>query len=66
MYKCFLYTHKDILNTYDIEQIKNWLTFMMSRDDSHLLPAFKLEQTRLDNLRNESFTEIFTEYSSWY
>jgi MoaA/NifB/PqqE/SkfB family radical SAM enzyme len=66
MYKCFLYTHKDILNTYDIEQIKNWLTFMMSRDDSHLLPAFRLEQTRLDNLRNESFTEIFTEYSSWY
>ena len=64
-YKRFLQKYR-IFTQYDIKQIKDWLVFMNSRDDSHLLPEFKKEQTRLDLLRNESFEKTFTEYESWY
>tara|TARA_Y100001938_G_C8092100_1_gene435653 strand:+ start:2452 stop:3657 length:1206 start_codon:yes stop_codon:yes gene_type:complete len=64
-YRRFLQKYR-IFNKYDIKQIKDWLVFMNSRDDSHLLPEFKKEQIRLDLLRNESFESTFPEYESWY
>ena len=64
-YKTFLQKYR-IFTKYDIKQIKDWLIFMNSKDDSHLLTEFKKEQTRLDSLRNESFEKTFPEYASWY
>lgn len=64
-YKQFLQKYT-IFNEYDIKQIKDWLVYMNSKDDSHLLKDFKKEQTRLDLLRNESFKQTFPEYATWY
>ena len=65
-YKKFIKKYTPILNRTDIGQMKEWLTYMTSRDDTHLLAKFKKEQERLDNLRNESFTDIFPEHTTWY
>ena len=66
LYKKFTNDYKKLLTRHDIEQIKSWLSFMVSTDDSYLLPTFKKEQERLDLLRNESFTKTFPEFTSWY
>jgi len=66
IYKKFIQEYKTILTSNDIEQIKSWLSFMVSADDSFLLPIFKKETERLDKLRNESFTKTFPEFASWY
>jgi len=66
LYKKFTNDYKKLLTRHDIEQIKSWLSFMVSTDDSYLLPTFKKEQERLDSLRNESFTKTFPEFTSWY
>ena len=65
-YKKFIKKYTPILNRTDIEQMKEWLTYMTSRDDTHLLKRFKKEQERLDFLRNESFIDTFPEYATWY
>tara|TARA_B100002019_G_C20988595_1_gene459425 strand:- start:178 stop:690 length:513 start_codon:yes stop_codon:yes gene_type:complete len=65
-YKKFIKKYTPILNRTDIEQMKEWLTYMTSRDDTHLLTKFKKEQIRLDTLRNESFTDTFPEHAIWY
>ena len=41
LYKKFTHDYKNLLTRYDIEQIKSWLSFMVSADDSFLLPIFK-------------------------
>ena len=66
MYKKFIKKYTPILNRTDISQMKEWLTYMTSRDDTHLLKSFKREQIRLDSLRNESFLDTFPEYETWY
>ena len=65
-YKNFIYTHKQKLTNYDIEQMLSWLKYMNSSDNSYLLKSFKQEQQRLDLLRDESFESIYPEYASWY
>jgi len=66
MYKKFIYEHKSILESHEIEQMIKWLKYMNSVDNSSLLPEFKKEQTRLDLLRNESFESVFPEFATWY
>jgi|TARA_R100001377_G_C3117150_1_gene84672 hypothetical protein len=66
LYKKFTNDYKKLLTRHDIEQIKSWLSFMVSTDDSYLLSTFKKEQERLDSLRNESFIKTFPEFTSWY
>ena len=66
LYKKFTHDYKNLLTRYDIEQIKSWLSFMVSADDSFLLPIFKKETERLDMLRKESFITTFPEFASWY
>ena len=66
LYKRFVIKNKNILSPHDLSQIKSWLSYMNGGDDSHLLPQFKREQTRLDLLRNESFESTYPEYASWY
>ena len=66
VYRKFIKKYSPILNRTDIEQMKEWLTFMNSKNTSHLLPMFKREQTRLDTLRNESFIETYPEYATWF
>ena len=65
-YKNFIIKYEPLLTSYDIEQMMSWLKYMNSADNSHLLSDFKKEQTRLDNLRQESFLENYPEYSDWY
>jgi len=66
LYKKFINRYNKLLNESDIEQIKSWLTYMTSKNDSRLLKNFKQEQTRLDLLRNESFEKTYPEYVTWY
>ena len=65
-YKNFIKRCDSILSTDDINQMISWLKYMNSSDTSHLLPKFKEEQTRLDSLRNESFTDVYPEFEKWY
>ena len=66
IYKKFLTKHRKAFNNYEINQIKEWLIYMNSVDNSSLLPKFKKEQQRLDALRNESFEKVFPEFEIWY
>jgi len=66
LYKKFTTEYKALLSLHDLEQIKSWLSFMVSTDDSYLLSEFKKETERLDILRKESFTDTFPEFCSWY
>ena len=40
MYKKFIKKYTPILNRTDITQMKQWLTYMTSRDDTYLLKSF--------------------------
>lgn len=66
LYKKFTYEYSSELDSRDLAQIRNWLLFLKNKDDSHLLKKFKMEQQRLDVLRDESFESVFKEYVSWY
>ena len=66
IYKKFIKEYRTILTLHDLEQIKNWLSYMTSIDESSYLLEFKEQTERLDKLRNESFTETFPEFASWY
>jgi hypothetical protein len=66
LYKKFAYDNSSELDSSDLAQIRNWLLFLKNKDDSHLLKKFKMEQQRLDVLRDESFESVFKEYVSWY
>ena len=66
IYKKFIKEYRPILTSHDLEQIKNWLSYMTSTDESSQLLAFKQETERVDKLRNESFAETFPEFASWY
>lgn len=44
-----------------IEQFRNIPTYMNSKDQSKLIPEFIQRTKELDELRNESFTEVFPE-----
>ena len=66
IYKKFIKEYRPILTSHDLEQIKNWLSYMTSADESSQLLAFKQETERVDKLRNESFAETFPEFASWY
>jgi len=66
IYKKFIKEYRTILTVYDLEQLKNWLSYMTSIDESDQLLKFKQETERVDKLRNESFTETFPEFALWY
>ena len=66
MYKKFVNEYSSILTFEDLQQIKHWLSYMTSSDDSNLLHDFKIETERLDSLRRESFTDTFPEFATWY
>jgi len=66
IYKKFIKEYRPILTSHDLEQIKNWLSYMTSADESSQLVSFKQETERVDKLRNESFVDTFPEFASWY
>ncbi len=66
MYKRFLEKYSRYLNEYEIDNIKNVLSYMNGRDDSHLLQSFKTYNDTLDTSRDEKFTDVYPEFASWY
>lgn len=54
------------LNDNELLNIKNSLKYMTSTDDSHLAEHFKIENTKHDLFRNESFEAVFPELAEWY
>ena len=54
------------LSEYERKNIVDTLKYMISKDDSHLLPQFKKYTDALDESRNESFVEVFPEFEEWY
>jgi organic radical activating enzyme len=66
LYNKFIDKYSYLLDPYEITNIKSWITYMNSKDDTHLLTEFKQFNDGLDLSRNESFTNTFSEYASWY
>ena len=66
MYKVFLQKYGHLLNEQEIDNIKNVLSYMNGRDDTHELKLFKAFNTQLDNSRDESFVDVYPEFASWY
>ena len=66
MYKMFLERYGHLLNEHEIDNIKNVLSYMNGRDDSHELQLFKAFNEKLDESRNESFLRTYPEFASWY
>ncbi|NQU67276.1 MAG: twitch domain-containing radical SAM protein [Candidatus Marinimicrobia bacterium] len=65
-YRSFQTEATKLLNEHDLNQINNWITYMDSKDNSHLLPKFKEIQQKLDYSRRETFQLVFPEFSDWY
>lgn len=56
----------DSLSHDEITSVKSSLKYMMSSDDSHLAQEFKLQTTKHDLYRNESFEAVYPELAEWY
>lgn len=66
MYKRFLEKYSQHLNNHEIDNLKNILSYMNGKDDSHLLSTFKTYNDTLDTSRDEKFTDVYPEFASWY
>jgi organic radical activating enzyme len=66
MYKVFLEKYGHLLNEHEIDNIKNVLSYMNGRDDTHELQLFKAFNNELDKSRGESFVDVYPEFASWY
>jgi hypothetical protein len=66
MYKHFLTKYKNYLTVHEIDNLKNILSYMNGRDDSHLLPSFKNYNETLDASREENFLDTYPEFATWY
>ena len=66
MYRVFLERYGHLLNESEIDNIKNVLSYMNGRDDTHELSLFKSFNTQLDTSRDESFIDVYPEFASWY
>ena len=66
MYKSFLQQYKDLLESHELDNILQVLSFMNGKDDSYLLPDFIDFNNQLDKSRNENFIDTFPEFASWY
>lgn len=53
---------KDFLNS----ALDNIINFMYSKDDSHIIPKFRIEMQKLDLKRNENFLSVFPELRDLY
>lgn len=56
----------NILEHYEIENVKGALKYLTSKNDSSLLPQFKKYTQDLDQSRSESFESVYPEFASWY
>ena len=54
------------LNNDEARIIINAIKYLKSADDSHLAFKFKDQNSKLDLLRNESFSATFPEFDEWY
>jgi hypothetical protein len=50
-------------NNNTINAVKGIIDYMNSEDHSNLIPTFKKEIQTIDNVRNESFLEIYPEFN---
>ena len=66
LYSAFLSNYSSMLESYEIDDINDWISYMNSKDDSDKLLEFKSYNNNLDKNRKESFIEVFPEYASWY
>ena len=66
LYTAFISNYANLLESYEISDINDWVSYMNSKDDSDKLLEFKQYNDKLDKSRKESFMEIFPEYASWY
>ncbi len=66
MYKSFMQKYGHLLNEHEVDNIKNILSYMNGRDDSHELQLFKAFNEKLDESRDESFLNTYPEFASWY
>tara|TARA_R110000803_G_scaffold150985_4_gene216182 strand:+ start:5163 stop:6428 length:1266 start_codon:yes stop_codon:yes gene_type:complete len=66
LYTAFISNYANLLESYEISDINDWVSYMNSKDDSDKLLEFKQYNDKLDKNRKESFMEIFPEYASWY
>jgi len=48
------------------EAVDNVINYMYSQNDSHLIPKFREEMQRLDQIRNENFLQVFPELKDLY
>jgi len=48
------------------EQVNNIKNYLQSKDDTDLIPKFKEEMQKLDNVRNENFIKVFPELKVLY
>lgn len=55
-----------ILTHYEIDNMKDTLSFMVSKDESYLLSQFKKYNLALDESRSEKFEQIYPEFAEWY
>lgn len=46
--------------------LDNIINFMYSKDDSHLIPAFRMEMQKIDLKRKENFLSVFPELKDLY
>lgn len=65
-YKDFLKDNLSLLHDHEARCVVDSLRHMNSKDDSNLIPKFKLWNDKLDESRNEKFTEVFPEHAEWY
>jgi hypothetical protein len=48
------------------DQVNNIKNYLQSKDDTDLIPKFKEEMQKLDNIRNENFIKVFPELRVLY
>jgi len=65
-FKKFLISNYQLFTLQELDMIKSWLSYMNSKDNSHLLKDFKKFNDKYDLTRNESFESTFPEYAAWY
>jgi hypothetical protein len=65
-FKKFLRSYWQLFTFEELDMIKSWLSYMNSKDNSHLLNDFKKFNDKYDLTRNENFEATFPEYAVWY
>jgi len=67
-YKNYINANKEVLSTYQIHHILDWLRFLKGEvsNKKDLQTNFKSITSILDRNRNENFTAVVPELADWY